>query len=71
MDVKQGGSTLDIGAVYSRIECIRIELNTLASIYGVEDERVLMKSEQLDHIINEYFRKKINECIEHINIMDK
>ncbi|MEC0092362.1 hypothetical protein PMSD_08175 [Paenibacillus macquariensis subsp. defensor] len=62
---------MDIRAVYSLIEFRRNELNTLASIYGVEDERVLMKSEQLDHIINEYFRKKITECIQQINIMDK
>ena len=68
---KQGGSTLEIGAVYSMIECRRNELNTLASIYGVEDERVLIKSEQLDHIINEYFRRRITECIQQINIMDK
>ncbi len=71
MDIKRGGSILDIGSVYNKIECIRIELNTLASIYGVDDKRVLMKSEQLDHIINEYFSKKIDECIEQINIMDK
>ena len=68
---KQGGSIMDIRAVYSLIEFRRNELNTLASIYGVEDERVLMKSEQLDHIINEYFRKKITECIQQINMMDK
>ena len=57
---KQGGSILDIRTVDSLIEHSRRELNTLVSIYGVEDPRVLIKSIQLDLIINEYFRKKLS-----------
>ncbi len=51
---------MDIRTVDSLIERRRSELNTLVSIYGVEDQRVLIKSIQLDLIINEYFRKKLS-----------
>lgn len=54
-------------AVYKLIESKRSELNTLASIYGVRDHRILVKSVQLDRIINMYMKKFQKEKIEHIN----
>ncbi|WP_438348699.1 Spo0E family sporulation regulatory protein-aspartic acid phosphatase [Paenibacillus sp. FA6] len=49
---------MDIRTVSRLIECRRTELNTLANIYGIGDQRVLEKSVQLDHIMNVYIRKK-------------
>ncbi|AOZ93102.1 aspartyl-phosphate phosphatase Spo0E family protein [Paenibacillus crassostreae] len=52
---------MDMRTVHKLIENRRIELNTLASIYGIRDERVLEKSAQLDRILNVYVRKKCSE----------
>ncbi|MNP30442.1 Spo0E like sporulation regulatory protein [compost metagenome] len=49
---------MDIGTVNKLIECRRVELSTLASIYGIRDHRVLEKSVQLDRILNVYIRRK-------------
>ncbi|AJS58910.1 aspartyl-phosphate phosphatase Spo0E family protein [Paenibacillus sp. IHBB 10380] len=53
--------------IYKLIESKRSELNTLASIYGVRDQRILVKSVQLDRIINVYMKKFQKEKIEYIN----
>lgn len=49
---------MDISTVNNLIECRRSELNMLASVYGIRDQRVLVKSVELDRIINVYIRKK-------------
>ena len=49
---------MDIRTVYRLIECRRTELNTLANIHGIGDQRVLEKSVRLDRIMNVYIRKR-------------
>lgn len=52
---------MNIVTVYKLIECRRNELNTLVSIYGIKDQRVMVKSVQLDRIINMYIHKKLQQ----------
>ncbi|MGF7048857.1 hypothetical protein J2T13_003365 [Paenibacillus sp. DS2015] len=49
---------MNLETINELIECTRRELNRLASIYGIIDERVLNKSMELDEIINLYIRNK-------------
>ncbi|AJS60491.1 aspartyl-phosphate phosphatase Spo0E family protein [Paenibacillus sp. IHBB 10380] len=49
---------MNLDAINELIECTRRELNRLANIHGIIDERVLNKSMELDQIINVYIRNK-------------
>lgn len=40
------------------VEKKREELNKLVNQYGLSDERVLLKSRELDGLLNQYFHKK-------------
>lgn len=42
--------------IRDRIEAQRAELNQLATKYGLQDPRVLAKSQQLDFTLNQYQR---------------
>lgn len=52
---------MNIVTVNKLIECRRNELNALVSIYGIKDQRVMIKSVQLDRIINMYTYKKLQD----------
>jgi hypothetical protein len=42
-----------------RIEQEREELHLLVELYGFSDDRVLIKSQQLDYTLNEYNRQRV------------
>lgn len=52
---------MNIVTVNRLIECRRNELNVLVSTYGIKDQRVMVKSIQLDRIINMYIHKKFHK----------
>ncbi|QQZ64488.1 aspartyl-phosphate phosphatase Spo0E family protein (plasmid) [Paenibacillus sonchi] len=47
-----------MGLIHQNIERKRAELNRLAEKYGVSDRQVLIKSQELDRLLNEYEVKK-------------
>ncbi len=42
-----------------RIEQERKELHLLVELYGFSDDRVIIKSQQLDQTLNEYDRQRV------------
>ncbi len=47
-----------------RIEQEREELHLLVELYGFSDDRVLIKSQQLDRTLNEYNRQRVAADLE-------
>ncbi|MGF7049555.1 hypothetical protein J2T13_004076 [Paenibacillus sp. DS2015] len=56
---------MDIITVYKLLESRRSELNNLAKKYDVRDQRLLVKSVELDRIINMYMKKFHEVGVQH------
>ncbi|GGJ17891.1 aspartyl-phosphate phosphatase Spo0E family protein [Paenibacillus hunanensis] len=50
---------MDIFWCLRRIEQERKELHLLVELYGFSDDRVIIKSQQLDQTLNEYDRQRV------------